>query len=314
MAIMIRENKEIRGISILGNEYRILQYADDTALLLDFSENSLKNALSLIEQFSKFSGLKPNYLKTSCIKIGSTRDSNITLCKNYKLTWSQEPFKFLGITFSVDLNEMEELNYEPKKQEISNLIKSWSKRLLSTNGRITVVKTIMFPKLTHLFLALPNPNEKRLKDFERMFFLYIWNNKNDKVARKTIIQDYKNGGLRMVCLQSFIRSLKITWIRRLLNNKTDSSWQTLLLSNLPKHFESFLKFGSSYLKDLVKTAHNLFWKDVFLSFYELMKLLEPEQNTYKSLWFNDEIAVNGKHYVITNGWIKEYISFMICWI
>ena len=42
MAIMIRQNMNIKGIRIFGNEYKILQYADDTALLLDGTENSLK--------------------------------------------------------------------------------------------------------------------------------------------------------------------------------------------------------------------------------------------------------------------------------
>ena len=85
MATMIRENKEIRGIYIKNKEYKLLQYADDTALLLDGSEKSLKNALSIVDQFSKFSCLKPNYTKTVCVKIGTLRDSDLTFSENYKL-------------------------------------------------------------------------------------------------------------------------------------------------------------------------------------------------------------------------------------
>ena len=157
---MIRENKEIRGIYIKNKEYKLLQYADDTALLLDGSEKSLKNALSIVDQFSKFSGLKPNYTKTVCVKIGTLRDSELTFSENYNLIWSQQPFKFLGIFFSTDLQNMEKLNFDAKTKEIQNLIRSWSRRMLSTNGRITVVKSIMLPKLTHLFIALPNPSNR----------------------------------------------------------------------------------------------------------------------------------------------------------
>ena len=69
MGIMIRNNTLIKGITTVGKEFKLFQYADDTVLLLDGSKNSLKSALSLVDQFSKFSGLKPNYeKKTSVLK------------------------------------------------------------------------------------------------------------------------------------------------------------------------------------------------------------------------------------------------------
>ena len=42
MGILIRNNKEIKGINIKNKVYRLLQYADDTGMFLDGSEKSLK--------------------------------------------------------------------------------------------------------------------------------------------------------------------------------------------------------------------------------------------------------------------------------
>ena len=39
----------------------------------------LRNTLNLIDQFSKFFGLKPNYDKTKCIWIGSKKGSTTRL-------------------------------------------------------------------------------------------------------------------------------------------------------------------------------------------------------------------------------------------
>ena len=52
MGLMIRDNKDISGIKLFDYEYKLLQYADDTTILLDGSEKSLKAALTLVDQFS----------------------------------------------------------------------------------------------------------------------------------------------------------------------------------------------------------------------------------------------------------------------
>ena len=60
----IRNNRNIKGIKIGNIEMKIIQYADDTVLILDGSYNSLRVELSLLTQFSKSSDLKPNIDKT----------------------------------------------------------------------------------------------------------------------------------------------------------------------------------------------------------------------------------------------------------
>ena len=157
MGLMLRENRDISGITLFGREYKVLQYADDTTILLDGSEKSPTSALSLVDQFSKFSGLKPNYDKTSCIRIGSLKYDNV-FAASYNIQRSQEPFSFLGITLTADLRNIIALNYRDKINSIRKMVTVWSRRNLSTIGRITEVKSLIVPKLTHLFMSLPNPN------------------------------------------------------------------------------------------------------------------------------------------------------------
>lgn len=56
------------------------------SLINGWSEDSIGSTLSLVNQNSKFSGLKPNFMhdKTQCIKIGSTVHTGSKLCKKYK--------------------------------------------------------------------------------------------------------------------------------------------------------------------------------------------------------------------------------------
>ena len=179
---MIRNNTLIKDITTKGKECWLLQYADDTVLLLDDGKNSLKSALSLFDQFS--SGLKPNYEKTRCIKIGSLRYDSVLPDELVHFNWSQELFTVLGITYRVSLesNSMFELKFTPKIKEIKELICSWSRKILSTAERITVVKSLILPKITHLLISLPNPPKEKIKEIEFFLYQYIWNSKTPRVA------------------------------------------------------------------------------------------------------------------------------------
>ena len=97
---MIRNNKDIKGIHINNKEFKLSQYADNTQLLLDGSEISLKEALRTLKQYYIMSGLKINVDKTRALWIGSLSNSEKTLCDEYPLDWSQEPLKALGVVLT----------------------------------------------------------------------------------------------------------------------------------------------------------------------------------------------------------------------
>ena len=125
---MVRKNKEIKGISINGKEYKLSQYADDTQLILDGTEKSLKAALNLLKQFYIMSGLKINVDKTRALWIGSSCGSPETLCEEFALDWSQDPLKILGVTFSPLVFNIWDLNSQEILSKIKKLLNHWSKR------------------------------------------------------------------------------------------------------------------------------------------------------------------------------------------
>ena len=56
---------------------------------------------------------------------------------------------------------------------------------------------------------------------------FIWNDKPDKINKQQICKDYLDGGFKMLDLEKFIKSLKLTWIRRLIRD-SDSPWAYLV--------------------------------------------------------------------------------------
>jgi hypothetical protein len=60
LSLKLKRNPDIQGITINDDETLLSQYADDTFLILDGREISLKETLSCFESFYKASRLKMN--------------------------------------------------------------------------------------------------------------------------------------------------------------------------------------------------------------------------------------------------------------
>lgn len=129
-------------------------------------------------------------------------------------------------------------------------------------GKPTVIK---LPKLTHLSITFPTPSKQWITKLEKLFFQFIWNGINDKISRTLLIQKYTDGGLQMVHLESYIKSLKLSWFRRILQS-TDDLLNTLFGVITKSTVSKFLQMGSDCLRNISKYIHNFFWKESLLAF------------------------------------------------
>ena len=65
-AINIRNNDQIRGIKVDGNEINLVIFADDMTTLVRDTV-SFSHLINTVEQFTKYSGLKMNHEKTEVV-------------------------------------------------------------------------------------------------------------------------------------------------------------------------------------------------------------------------------------------------------
>ena len=98
LAIAIRQNSAIKGITIAKKETKLLQYADDTmAVLSDI--NSAQTLFRLLDDFKKLPGLQINPTKTEGMWIGYSGKNKT---KSLGIKWPNEPIKALGVYYSYD--------------------------------------------------------------------------------------------------------------------------------------------------------------------------------------------------------------------
>jgi hypothetical protein len=311
LAIIIRNSVNIKGINIDGEEYRISQYADDTSFMLDGSPESLYSTLSVLDYYAHISGLKINYSKSKVIWIGKKKFSkDVYHHTRWKLEWGATTFTLLGINFSVNLEQIIELNYDSKIIEIQKLMKVWSIRILTVLGRITVLKSLILPKLVHLLTALPNPSEKLLKHINTLFFKFIWHNNHEKLKRTLITQDHKDGGIKMININNFMTAIKCTWIRRMILK--NSKWITLFKSVTKLSARDLIMYGDYFLKSKNEQITNTFWRDTLASWVKIQGKGHP-QNVVDilsiNIWYNSRICIGNKPFLYKH-YFNKGISFI----
>ena len=77
----------------------------------------------------------------------------------------------------------------------------------------------------------------------------------------------------MTHISFYIKSLKISWIKRLLN--TDSAWKHIFYHTLETDQLKIESFGN-YAKLLAQRTTNDFWKETLVAFGDYQLLLQPK--------------------------------------
>jgi len=75
------------------------------------------------------------------------------------IKWPQDPIKALalGIFFSYDKKMLYLKNFTEKLNKIKKSINIWSSRGLSLYRKVTIIKSLLLPKVVYLSSLLPTP-------------------------------------------------------------------------------------------------------------------------------------------------------------
>lgn len=312
LSAAIKYHPNINGIKIDESEYLISQLADDTTLILDGSKDSLENSLNVFEKFEKCSGLKVNLDKTQATWIGNKVKSRDKLLEGLNLDWNfSGSFKLLGIHFNIFENDPTFCNYDLCLQKIKILLNNWKWRPLTVIGKISVVKTLALSKLVHLFMTLPNPSNAFLKALESVIYQFIWSGSKDKIKRTTLIGKIEQGGLNMTHLESFCNSLKVIWVKKVIDNLNSSDWKILFLTTVEKFGENHLWYGNNYMKCKIVDQVNPFWADVLKVWGSLPREspTTAREILSESIWYNNMIKKQGQP-IFYPVWFSKGVKFV----
>ena len=292
--IMLRENNGINKIKILGFEYLLSAYADDTTFFVaDLA--SVNIILVTFNTFSRFSGLKMNKSKCEITGIGVKKNDVMALCGFKNVSLVNGAIRILGVYFSYNQLLYTEKNFIDSLKKLQDVTKIWSMRSLSLYGKITIFKSLALSKVVYISSMANIPSEilKLIEDTHKSF---IWSNKRPKIKHSTLIANYSMGGLKDVDVASKFKSLRLNWLKRLYDDNFHP-WK-----HIPLHFFKEVSANSLlFLPNLNISLKNLekipvFYQDVIKYWIDISQSepLTPSMILSESLLFNSFIKIGNK--------------------
>ena len=300
----VRKSPDIKGIYIEGKENKTSLFADDASFILDGSTKSFENLIRILDKFTNISGLKLNAKKCQVLRIGSLTSKTIELMKHRKFSWNSNKASCLGMVFKTNREKSLSSNLEPKIIEFEKCLMQWRHRKLSLMGKIVVIKSYALPKLIYPLTSLPNPPKETIKRIEKMMYNFIWDGKPDKIKREILTSDYDKGGLRMIDIEKFIWSLKISWVKRILQTESNSLLKHLY-ENVFKQFGGNILFECNFREaDIIKHFNKKpFLRDLLLAWSKFANKTVISNYHNEIIWNNSNIRV-GENTIFYKEWFQ----------
>uniref|UniRef100_A0A3P9JF49 Reverse transcriptase domain-containing protein n=1 Tax=Oryzias latipes TaxID=8090 RepID=A0A3P9JF49_ORYLA len=298
LTILIKHSHDIQGISIFEKQYKISQFADDTALLLKDDAEVVK-ALNRIQLFSKASGLKLNISKCEILPVHSCQHQTIEAIRVV------HEVKYLGVLLSKNTLRREEVNITNRLFDMKKSLSRWLTRDLTVFGRNLLTKAEGVSKIIYpcysLYISPPN-----IRKVNSIIFQFIWKNKTHYIKRSQLVKSYDNGGINALDFEAMVGTFRINFLKALLVD-SDSMWFHIPRS-IFKHLggiDFLLKcdFEVNKIPFILSNFHKQvlqFWKMIFNHNFT------PHGST---LWNNRTVIV-GRKSLFKQDWFDRNILFV----
>lgn len=118
-----------------------LQYADDTLLFLKNDIQQARHFKFLLVCFEQLSGMKINYHKSDLMTFNLNEDEQNALARLFCCNIGTFPIKYLGVP--LHHSKLKRQHIQPVVDKLIKRITGWKGRLLSSAGKLTLLKTCL---------------------------------------------------------------------------------------------------------------------------------------------------------------------------
>ena len=213
----------------IGGFYPIVQYADDTLIILPAEPDQLLVFKGLLENYAKFTGLKVNYNKSSMVPINLSTEEAAHLASLMDCQVASLPFTYLGLPMGTT---------KPAIKDFAPLIDRVERRLsatvsfLSYGDSLVLVNSVLSSLPTYYMCSLVIP--KGVIDIiDKARRRCLWRKDKNKqrvnslASWDMVCQPKAKGGLGIINLHVQNRALLLKQLDKFFNH-VDIPWVNLI--------------------------------------------------------------------------------------
>ena len=125
LAMVIREEKEIKGIQIGIEEVKLSLFADDMILYIENPKDVTRTLLELINEFGKVAGYKINTQKSLAFLYTNDEKSEREIKETLPFTIATKRIKYLRTNLHRETKDLYAENYKTLMKEIKDDTNRW---------------------------------------------------------------------------------------------------------------------------------------------------------------------------------------------
>ncbi|GJX30963.1 RNA-directed DNA polymerase, eukaryota, reverse transcriptase zinc-binding domain protein [Tanacetum coccineum] len=206
-----------------------MQFADDALFFGEWSWLNVSNLIHILKCFKLSSGLKVNLDKSRLFGVDVPTSDVEVVASSLGCVSDQLPFIYLGLPLGKKMRNRD--GWSIIIDRFRERLSSWKTRNLSIGGRLTLVKSVL-GSIPVYYLSLFKAHISIIKTLESIRCRFFWDFKDNSgriswVKWRSILLDFKSGGIRLGCLLSKNLGFLGKWKWRFLTEK-QALWRSVI--------------------------------------------------------------------------------------
>jgi hypothetical protein len=234
-------------------DFPIVQYADDTLLLLQADARQLVFLKALLHSFAESTGLQVNYTKSYIYPINVPQEKMVILAGTFGCDIGSMPFTYLGLPMGTTKPRIEDLT--PIMDRVQRRLSACS-TWLSYSGRLQMINSAITPITTYAMCTIKLPKGV-IENIDRARKQCLWRGNSEKkkggnlVAWQMVMMPKDKGGLGIVNLRLQNDALLMKHLSKFYNHE-DIPWVHLVWD----------KYYTNKVPHVARETGSFWWKDV----------------------------------------------------
>ena len=211
------------------DQFPIVQYADDTILVMKASQRELFALKGLLESFSQSTGLRVNYRKSCLVPLNLSLEKAQLLAGVFGCNLESLPFNYLGLPLGTTKPRVE--HYGPIMTKVERRLTATS-TFLTHAGRLQLVNSVLSSLPTYAMCTLEVPVAV-IEYIDRARRHCLWRGSDSNAKMKPLVawrkcsKPKRKGGLGIINLRSQNKTLLLKHLDKFYNRK-DIPWVKLI--------------------------------------------------------------------------------------